>query len=97
MSLRDQRRVLEALYALSEEDPEVGVSQEALDERLGRSHGDTRTDWSLRELEESGYIDQARPRHRVEQRRGPVLPRITAKGLWAIGKGERPRERFLGR
>jgi hypothetical protein len=85
VSLQDQKRVLEALYALTEDDVQAGASYAELAAQLGLTEDDFRLTDSLHRLWEVDYVEL-----------GESAARITAKGVWSLGKGERPPEQFLG-
>jgi Mn-dependent DtxR family transcriptional regulator len=71
MSLQDQKRYLEALYEVTKNDPRGGTTFTALEDKLGREHGDLRTKLRLRKLWETGYVELGEPEY----------VGLTAKGL----------------
>ena len=71
VSRRDLLHVLNALSRLSGDDPDVGVSVAAVDEAIGRGHGDMRTPLNLQSLAED---------HRARQRPDGTWA-LTAEGL----------------
>lgn len=85
----DVRPVVEALYAvLSNLDPaSYGVSQEQLNERLGRPASDLRTDRVLAELAQAGYLADVLE---VDDRAGPISCRLSEKGLQEVAGSPRP-------
>lgn len=87
MSLQDQRRYLETIERLTEEDRAAGVLVVDVEDALQRKAGDLRTPHRLAALWQSEYIVLSADESSVA---------ITAKGLWAVGKGERPAQSFLG-
>jgi len=90
MSLQDQKRVLIAIWELTSEDIEEGISQDAINLHLGRPRDDARLGDRLDRLEEAGYIEGADGNLRIRERDGLLFVRLTPKGLWGVGKGPRP-------
>jgi hypothetical protein len=56
MSRRDLAHVLNALWKLSGEAPEVAVNVADIDKAIGRGHGDMRTPLNLQSLAEQGLV-----------------------------------------
>lgn len=56
MSRRDLAHVMSALWDLSGGAPGVAVSVAAIDEAIGRGHGDMRTPLNLGSLAEDGHV-----------------------------------------
>jgi hypothetical protein len=85
VSVQDQRRILEALYALSEHDLDSGATFEQINAALKRDENDPRLPRALGSLLEAEMIEL-----------GTDAARITPKGVWMLGKGERPPQDFIG-
>jgi hypothetical protein len=58
VSRRDQVRLLNALWRLSDGVDGVGVQVVALDAAIGRGHGDMRTPLNLQTLNDDGFARQ---------------------------------------
>jgi hypothetical protein len=54
VSRRDLVHILDALWRLSGGAPQVGVPVAAIDDAIGRGHGDMRTPLNLQSLQEDG-------------------------------------------
>jgi hypothetical protein len=54
VSRRDLLHILEALWRLSAGKPDVGVPVAAVDDAIGRGHGDMRTPLNLQSLSDDG-------------------------------------------
>jgi hypothetical protein len=61
MSQRDLAHLLTALADASHAQAGVGVAVDALDEAIGRGHGDMRTPLNLASLKAEGLIEEAAP------------------------------------
>lgn len=81
MSLQDQRRYVEALHELTEDDLDAGTTIDALEAHLGGRDLEVSAPDRLRRLWQVGYVE-------LDLEGGSV--RLTPKGLWALGKGPRP-------
>ena len=75
MNWQEVRPVLDATYRVLEE--RDGANEDAVNDALGRAHGDIRTERALALLAESGYIGG--PSHDMSP--VPVLIKATEKGL----------------
>jgi hypothetical protein len=56
MSRRDLVHILTAMSRLAGAAPDVGVSVAAIDDAIGRGHGDMRTPLNLRSLSDDGLV-----------------------------------------
>lgn len=85
----DVRPVLEALYAVQStlDATAYGVSQEQLNQHLGRSVDDSRTDRVLADLAQAGYLAEVLEN---DQRIGPIFCRLSEKALQEVAGWPRP-------
>jgi hypothetical protein len=58
VSRRDLVHVLTALWRLSQGEPDAGVPVAAIDDAIGRGHGDMRTPLNLQSLRDEGLAVQ---------------------------------------
>ena len=85
----DVRPVLEALYAVQSTltPTAYGVSQEQINQHLGRAADDPRTDRVLADLHQAGYLTDVLE---SDQRVGPIFCRLSEKGLQEVAGWPRP-------
>jgi hypothetical protein len=86
VTLQDQRRVLESLYSLSEHDLDAGATFDQINADLKWPENPVRLPQALARLHEADVVEL-----------GTDAARITPKGIWMLGKGERPPHDFIGK
>lgn len=78
----EARPVLDAVYrAYGPEPSDMGVTQEAINAELGREPRDRRTDYVLRELEQTNWIVETMG---TDQTMGPLYCKVSEKGLQLV-------------